>query len=70
MTGLSHERHPQNYHWMLNRARWSSLAVAHVMLEPAVRTFAPQGAVVIGRDDTLERRRWEKNKAKGIYRNT
>jgi len=33
-----------------------------------VRTFAPTGAVVIGIDDTLERRRGQKIKAKGIYR--
>src|SRR5215471_15383490 len=68
VMGLSHERHFQNYHRVLNRARWSSLAVAHVLLELVVRTFLPTGAVVIGLDDTLERRRGQKIKAKGIYR--
>jgi len=57
VMGLSQERHFQNYHRVLNRARWSSLAVAQVLLELVVRTFAPTGAVVIGLDDTLERRR-------------
>lgn len=68
VMGLSHERHFQNYHRVLNRARWSSLAVAHVLLELVVRTFVPTGAVVIGLDDTLERRRGQQIKAKGIYR--
>ena len=66
--GLSQERHFQNYHWVLNRARWSSLAVAQVLLGMVVRTFPSMGAVVSGLDDTLERRRGQKIKAKGIYR--
>ena len=66
--GLSQERQFQQYHRVLNRARWSSLAVARVLLGLVVDTFAPTGPVVIGIDDTLERRRGEKIKAKGIYR--
>jgi len=68
VMGLSHERHFQNYHRVLNRARWSSLATARVLLELVVHSFAPTGVVVVGLDDTLERRRGEKIKAKGIYR--
>jgi DDE superfamily endonuclease len=68
VMGLSQERHFQNYHRVLNRARWSSLATAHVLLELVVRTFVPTGTVVIGLDDTLERRRGQQIKAKGIYR--
>jgi DDE superfamily endonuclease len=68
VMGLSQERHFQNYHRVLNRARWSSLAVAQVLLGMVVRTFASTGAVVIGLDDTLERRRGPQIKAKGIYR--
>jgi hypothetical protein len=68
VMGLSQERHFENYHRVLNRTRWSSLAVAHVLLGVVVRTFAPTGTVVIGIDDTLERRRGERIKAKGIYR--
>jgi DDE superfamily endonuclease len=65
--GLSHERHFQNYHRVLNRARWSSLATARVLLELVVHSFASTG-VMVGLDDTLARRRGEKIKAKGIYR--
>jgi DDE superfamily endonuclease len=68
VMGLSQERQFQKYHRVLNRARWSSLALARVLLEMVVQTFAPTGAVVIGIDDTLERRRGEKIKAKGVYR--
>ncbi len=68
VMGLSQEGHFQTYHRVLNRARWSSLALARVLLEMVVRTFVPQGPVVIGIDDTLERRRGEKITAKGIYR--
>ena len=68
VMGLSQERHFQNYHRVLNRARWSSLTVARVLLNMLVQTFVPTGAVVIGIDDTLERRRGEKIKAKGVYR--
>ena len=68
VMGLSQARHFQQYHRVLNRARWSSLAVARVLLGMVVHTFVPAGPVVMGIDDTLERRRGEKIKAKGIYR--
>jgi hypothetical protein len=53
---------------VLNWVRWSSLALAHVLREMIVRTFATMEAVVIGLDDTLQRRRGQKSMAKGIYR--
>jgi DDE superfamily endonuclease len=68
VMGLSQEGQFQKYHRVLNRARWSSVAVGRVLLRMVVDTFVPTGPVVIGIDDTLERRRGEKIKAKGIYR--
>jgi hypothetical protein len=68
VMGLSQERQFQKYHRVLNRAQWSSLALARVLVGMVVGTFVPAGPVVIGIDDTLERRRGEKIKAKGIYR--
>jgi hypothetical protein len=44
------------------------MAVARVRLGLVVDTFVPTGPVLIGIDDTLERRRGAKIKAKGIYR--
>lgn len=57
------------YHAVLNRARWSSRAVARRLLGLLVDRFVPPGAaVVIGLDDTIERRWGPKIGARGIYR--
>jgi hypothetical protein len=66
--GLSQEKCFVNYHRVLNRARWSPLAASHLLLRGLVTRFAPDGEVVFGLDDTIERRRGEKITAKGIYR--
>jgi hypothetical protein len=68
IMGLSQERHFQNYHRVLNRAVWSNLALSLVLLRSLLNTFLPMGPVVLGIDETIERRRGEKIKAKGIYR--
>jgi len=68
VMGLSYEPHFQNYHRVLNRAVWSSLVVSQVLLSLLVNTFAASGPIVMGLDDTIERRRGAKIKAKGIYR--
>jgi len=68
VMGLSDERHFQNYHRVLSRAIWSSLEVSRLLLMLLVNTFVSRGPVVIGIDETLERRRGAKIKAKGIYR--
>ena len=57
-----------NYHRVLNRNRWSSRHVAQRLLLLLVQAFIPEGPVVIGIDDTLERRWGAKIKARGIYR--
>jgi hypothetical protein len=56
------------YHRVLNRARWSARAAAEVLLGLLVAVFAPSGPVVIGVDDTLERRWGKRIAARGIYR--
>ena len=68
VMGLSGDKHFQNYHRVLNRAAWSSLAVSRVLLGLLVSAFAVTGPVVLGLDDTIERRRGANIKAKGIYR--
>src|SRR5215207_2112522 len=69
VMGLSEERQFQNYHRVLNRATWSSLAVGRILLVALVRVFVPAGApVVVGLDDTIERRWGAKIAARGIYR--
>ena len=68
VMGLSDERHFQNYHRVLSRAVWSSLEISRILLTLLVNVFVPKGPVVMGIDETLERRRGAKIKAKGIYR--
>jgi DDE superfamily endonuclease len=67
-TGLSMDKHFQNYHRVLNRAKWSSLEAGRILLDLLVSTFAMRGPIIMGLDDTIERRRGDKIKAKGIYR--
>src|SRR5919199_1280560 len=67
--GLQADRPFQNYHRVLNRARWSSRALSPILLALLIRAFVPAGApVLVGLDDTIERRRGAKIAAKGIYR--
>ncbi len=68
VMGLSQEKHFENYHRVLNRDQWSSLKASQILLKLLVKTFGIAGELVIGFDDTIERRRGEKIKAKGIYR--
>src|SRR6266540_4513971 len=69
VMGLSQERQFQNYHRVLNRAKWSSRALSRILLSLLVQTFVPTDqAVVLGLDDHIERRRGAKIAAKGIYR--
>src|SRR3954469_4790013 len=66
--GLSQTRQWTRYHRVLNRAKWSSLAVARVLLGQLVAVFAPTGVLVVGLDETIERRWGAKIAAKGLYR--
>jgi hypothetical protein len=57
------------FHRILNRAAWSSRAVARQLLIVLVKALVPSGTpVVIGLDDTIERRWGTKISARGIYR--
>jgi hypothetical protein len=68
---LGRDRDPDfcTFHRILNRAAWSSRAVAGQLLIVLIKAFVPPGApVVIGLDDTIERRWGPKISARGIYR--
>jgi hypothetical protein len=57
------------FHRILNRAAWSSRAAAGRLLILLIKALVPAGApVVIGIDDTIERRWGAKISARGIYR--
>ncbi len=68
VVGLGQTPHFQRYHRVLNRASWSSLAASRVLLRLLVAAFVPDGPLVVGVDETLERRTGAKIAAKGVYR--
>ncbi len=68
VVGLGHSPHFQRYHRVLNRASWSSLAISRVLLRLLVAAFVPDGPLVVGVDETLERRTGAQIAAKGVYR--
>jgi hypothetical protein len=68
VMGQSEEKHFQNYHRVMNRAQWSALKASQLLLRLLLAVFAPEGEVVVGLDDTIERRRGGQIRATGIYR--
>src|SRR5215218_4980895 len=68
VMGLAHTRRFERYHRVLNRTQWSSLAASRVLLRLLVAAFAPSGPLLLGLDETIERRRGPRIAAKGIYR--
>jgi DDE superfamily endonuclease len=65
VLGRQHTPHFQNFHRVLNRARWSTQKAARLLLLALVRVFAPDGVVLMGIDETLERRQGEQIAARG-----
>ena len=68
VMGLGQTEQFQRYHRVLNRAVWSGREASRVLLGLLVKTFVPNGPLVIGVDETLERRWGKKIAAKGVYR--
>jgi DDE superfamily endonuclease len=68
IVGLGRERRFTTYHRVLNRVAWSPRAASRLLLGLLLDAFAPAGPVVLGIDDTIERRRGRRIAAKGIYR--
>ena len=68
VMGVADDRHFRRYHEVLSRARWDGRAVARRLLLYIIERLLPNGDVVIGIDDTIERRWGARIKARGIYR--
>jgi len=66
--GLAQQPTFQTYHGVLNRAKWSSLSASHIFLRLLISASLPTGPLVVGIDETIERRRGRKIGAAGIYR--
>src|SRR5690349_14031284 len=57
IIGLRQERHFVTYHRVLNRAVWDKQLAARLLLDLLLQTFVPKGPVLLGVDDSIERRR-------------
>src|ERR687895_187192 len=69
VMGLAAERRFTNYHRVLNRATWSARHGSRILLGLLITVFVPPGGtIVLGADDTVERRSGRKITAKGCYR--
>lgn len=68
VMGIAHEKNFPNYHRVLSRGVWSNLEASRILLMILVSIFVPSGPIIMGIDDTIERRKGKKIKAKGIYR--
>src|SRR5215210_5386427 len=67
--GLDQQKRFHRYHRVLSRASWSSLEASRVLLRLLVETFVPEGSpLIVGIDETLERRYGKRISARGVYR--
>ena len=69
VMGCSDDKQFQNDHRVLNRAKWSSRELSRLLLGVLVRLFVPaKEPVILGIDETIERRRGRQIAARGVYR--
>jgi hypothetical protein len=66
--GLDQQKRFHRYHRVLSRASWSSRDVSRILLGSLVEAFVEEGPLILGIDETLERRWGKKIAAKGVYR--
>ncbi len=66
--GLDHYERFHRYHRVLSRARWSSLQASRILLGLLLEAFVGGGPLILGIDETLERRYGRKIAARGVYR--
>jgi hypothetical protein len=68
VMGLDGKKDFSTYHHVLNRDSWTTLKASRILLSLLVRTLVPDGPIILGMDDTIERRWGAKIAARGIYR--
>ena len=66
--GLDRFERFHRYHRVLSRARWSSLEASRILLGLLLEAFVGEGPLILGIDETLERRYGKKISARGVYR--
>ncbi|MCX6089112.1 MAG: transposase, partial [Candidatus Atribacteria bacterium] len=60
--GLKHEPHFTNFHRVLNRNRWSPLSASRLRFHLLLDLLPSSQSVVIGIDETLERRKGKRGR--------
>ena len=66
--GLDQYKRFHRYHRVLSRASWSSREAGRILLGLLIEAFVGEGPLILGIDETLERRWGKKISAKGVYR--
>jgi hypothetical protein len=67
--GLDQHKRFHRYHRVLSRASVSAREASRLLLGLLLEAFVPEGGpLVVGIDETLERRYGKKIRAKGVYR--
>ena len=67
-VGLQQEPTFHKYHRVLSHAHWSARRASQILLQQLLTRFIGQQPLVVGIDETLERRWGPKINARGIYR--
>ena len=70
ILGLKEEKNFHKYHRVLGLVEWSALEAAHILLKLLLACFLPAGPVIVGIDETLERRWGRMIAQRGIYRDS
>lgn len=68
VMGLASIRNFSKYHRVLSRSQWNGLMLAKILLGLLVKLLPESWPILVAIDETLERRRGKKIKAKGLYR--
>jgi hypothetical protein len=70
IVGLSREKNFHKYHRVLSLSCWSAHKASLLLLRQLLSCFLPKGPVIVGIDETLERRWGSKIAQRGIYRDS
>ena len=68
VMGLGSEKNFSKYHRVLSRDRWCGLTLSKILFGALIKCLPKSWPILIAADETLERRRGKKIKAKGVYR--
>jgi len=68
VMGLIHEKNFSKYHRILSYTKWDGLALSKILLGLLIQILPSSWPILIAVDETLERRKGKKIKAKGVYR--